>query len=65
MRAQVFTVREFRIILKDNGYTLQRKRGDHEIWVNDEGKHISIPNNSKCINVMVARRLIKENNLKV
>ena len=65
MRAQVFTVREFRIVLKNNGYTLQRKRGDHEIWVNDNGKHISIPNNSKCINTMVARRLIKENNLKV
>ena len=64
MRAQVYTVREFRIVLKNNGYTLQRKRGDHEIWIKD-GKHISIPNNSKCINVMVARRLIKENNLKV
>lgn len=65
MKTQVFSVREFRIILKNNGYTLQRKKGDHEIWINTQGKHISIPNNSKCINVMIAHRLIKENNLKV
>lgn len=64
MKAKIYSVRDFRIILKKNGYTLQRTKGDHEIWVKD-GKHISIPNNAKCINIMITRRLIKENNLRV
>lgn len=65
MKAQIYSVREFRKILKKNGYTLQRTSGDHEIWINAQGKHISIPNNGKCINIMITRRLIKENNLRV
>ena len=35
--------------------------GDHAIYRNDEsGRHISIPKNLECV---IARRLIKENNL--
>lgn len=64
MKKQIYSVRDFRKILKTNGYALQRTKGDHEIWTKD-GRHISIPNNAKCINVMLTRRLIKENNLKV
>ena len=33
---------------------------DHAIYVNDKGRHISIPKNLECV---IARRLIKENNL--
>lgn len=34
--------------------------GDHAIYVNDKGRHISMPKNLECV---IARRLIKENNL--
>lgn len=32
----------------------------HDIFINDNGDHISIPNHLECV---IARRLIKENNL--
>lgn len=61
MHYKVFSVREFQEVLKFNGYYLSRSKGDHLIYVNSEGRHISIP--ATKVNPMVARRLIKENNL--
>ena len=58
----VYTYRSFIKILKNNGYVLVRKRGDHFIYKNKDGNIISI--NLK-LNPMVARRLIKENELVV
>lgn len=55
-----YTSREFIKIVKFNGFYYNRYKGDHAIYVNDKGKHISIPRNLECV---IARRLIKENNL--
>ena len=52
--------REFIKIVEFNGFYYNRHRGDHAIYVNDKGRHISIPKNLECV---IARRLIKENNL--
>jgi predicted RNA binding protein YcfA (HicA-like mRNA interferase family) len=54
------TSREFIRIVKFNGFRYSRHSGDHAIYVNDKGRHISIPRNLECV---IARRLIKENNL--
>ena len=59
---KVYNDREIKRILKDNGYHVDRKKGDHEIWVSDKSeRHITIPAND--INRMVWQRLVKENNL--
>ena len=55
-----FTSREFIKIVQLNGFYYNRSNGDHAIYVNDKGRHISIPKNLECV---IARRLIKENNL--
>lgn len=55
-----YTSREFIKIVKFNGFYYRRHNGDHAIYVNDKGRHISIPKNLECV---IARRLIKENNL--
>lgn len=55
-----YTQREFIRIVKNNGFQYNRHNGDHAIYVNDKGRHISIPRNLECV---IARRLIKENNL--
>lgn len=55
-----FTSREFIKIVQLNGFYYNRSSGDHAIYVNDKGRHISIPKNLECV---IARRLIKENNL--
>ena len=55
-----YTSREFIKIVKFNGFYYNRCKGDHTIYVNDKGRHISIPKNLECV---IARRLIKENNL--
>lgn len=55
-----YTSREFTRIVKLNGFHYSRHSGDHAIYVNDKGRHISIPRNLECV---IARRLIKENNL--
>lgn len=57
-----YTSKEFIKIVKSNGFKLNRMNGDHYIYVNDNGKHISIPQKLACV---IARRLIKENNLKL
>ena len=55
-----YTSREFIKIVKFNGFHYNRCKGDHAIYVNDKGKHISIPGSLECV---IALRLIKENNL--
>ena len=55
-----YTSREFIKIVEKNGFYYDRHNGSHAIYVNDEGRHISIPHNLECV---IARRLIKENNL--
>lgn len=54
-----YTQREFIRIVKNNGFQYSRHNGDHAIYVKC-GRHISIPKNLECV---IARRLIKENNL--
>jgi len=56
-----YTTKEFIKLVKKNGYHYSRNNGSHKIFVNDEGRHISIPRAIECV---IARRLIKENNLK-
>lgn len=55
-----FTSREFIKIVKLNGFYYSRSNGGHDIFINDNGDHISITNHLECV---IARRLIKENNL--
>ena len=55
-----YTLREFIKIVEFNGFYYNRHNGDHAIYINDNGRHISIPKNLKSV---IARRLIKENNL--
>ena len=57
-----YTQKKFIKILIKNGFHYSRHNGDHAIYVNDKGRHISVPKNLKCV---IARRLIKENNLNV
>jgi predicted RNA binding protein YcfA (HicA-like mRNA interferase family) len=54
-----YTQREFIRIIQRNGFTYNRHSGDHAIYVRD-GKHLSIP---QKLNSVIARRLVKENNL--
>lgn len=55
-----YTQTEFIRIVKRNGFLYKRHSGDHAIYVNDRGRHISIPKNLESV---IALRLIKENNL--
>lgn len=48
-------------LMKSNGFHLDRYNGSHKIFVDESGKHISIP---RSINPVIIQRLIKENNLK-
>lgn len=57
-----YTQREFIRIVKRNGFSYNRHNGDHAIYVNNRGRHISIPQKLECV---IARRLIKENNLDI
>lgn len=59
---QQFTRKEFIKICEYNGYHYARHSGDHYIYVNDAGRHISIPETMQCV---IALRLIKEYNLKI
>jgi predicted RNA binding protein YcfA (HicA-like mRNA interferase family) len=47
-------------MVEKNGYHYARNNGSHSIYMNDEGKHITIP---LMIEAPIAKRLIKENNL--
>lgn len=50
---------EFIRLIRKNGFEWARNNG-HDIYVNDAGRHISVP--TKLVGV-IARRLIKENHL--
>lgn len=57
-----YTHREFVKIVKANGFHHDRHSGDHAIYLNDKGRHISIPAKLESV---IARRLIKENSLEL
>lgn len=57
-----YTRREFVKIVRANGFEYERSKGSHDIYYNKQGRHISIP--ATLVDV-IARRLIKENQLKV
>ena len=52
--------KSFCTLLRKNGYTFIRQKGNHQIWSKDNTP-ISIP--SVKINCMLAKRLIKENGI--
>lgn len=57
-----YTHREFVKIVKANGFHYDRHSGDHAIYLNDKGRHISIPAKPESV---IVRRLIKENSLEL
>lgn len=57
-----FTHREFVRVVVANGFYYDRHNGDHAIYLNKKGRHISIP---KKLESVIARRLIRENNLEI
>lgn len=57
-----YTQKEFIRIVEKNGFHYDRHNGSHAIYVNDGGRHISIPLKLESV---IARRLIKENNLEI
>lgn len=57
-----FTHREFVRVVVANGFYYNRHSGDHAIYLNEKGRHISIP---KKLESVIARRLIRENNLEI
>ena len=57
-----YTQLEFIRVVEKNGFYYSRHSGDHAIYVNDNGRHISIPYKLESV---IAHRLIKENNLDV
>lgn len=61
MHMKVYTYSGFEKLLKRNGYFFDRYSGSHKVYVNAEGRHISVP---LSVNPCITRRLIKENNLK-
>lgn len=52
---------DFIKMLEKNGYSYLRSRGSHSIYVK-KGNHITVPLRIKAV---IARRLIKENNLNI
>lgn len=60
MQRKQYTRREFIKIVESNDFYYNRCNGSHSIYINNEGRHISIPKNIKNV---IIRRLIKENNL--
>lgn len=57
-----FTHREFVRVVVANGFYYDRHNGDHAIYLNKKGRHISIPLKLESV---IAARLIKENNLEI
>lgn len=55
-----FTHREFVRVVVANGSYYDRHNGDHAIYLNEKGRHISIPLKLESV---IAAQLIKENNL--
>ena len=57
----IWDIRIFQRKLRDNGYVLDRIKGSHYIYKNCDGRIIPV---NKKLNQMVARRLIREYQLK-
>ena len=57
-----FTHREFVRVVVANSFYYDRHNGDHAKKKKKKGRHISIPLKLKSV---IARRLIKENNLEI
>ena len=57
-----YTQLEFIRVVEKNGFSYRRHSGGPAIYVNDKGRHISIPYKLESV---IAHRLIKENNLDV
>ena len=51
---------EFVKLVRQNGFEYVRSKGGHDIYYNNKGRHVSIP---QTLVDVIARRLIKENNL--
>lgn len=56
---RAWSTRDFKIMIRDNGYEYVRTTGGHSIYKRGVSE-ISVP---KKINKMIAQRLIKENSL--
>lgn len=56
-----WTYLKFARVLRANGFAIARYNGDHNIFKNSEGAHISVPVHLVSV---IANRLIKENKLK-
>lgn len=54
--------KEFVRIVRANGFHYNRHSGDHAIYTNNRGRHISIPVKLESV---IAKRLIKENDLEL
>ena len=52
--------REFVKLVRQNGFEYIRSKGSHDIYYNNKGRHISIP---QTLVDVIARRLVRENNL--
>lgn len=55
-----FTHKEFVRVVVANGFYYNRQSGDHAIYLNEKGRHISIPLKLESV---ISARLIKENDL--
>lgn len=64
MKYKVYTVREFERILNNNNYEFIRFTGDHKLYKHKYTKQ-TITFKFDYINPMIARRIIKENKLKI
>lgn len=62
VRLTQFKVKEFKRILRDNGYKEVRCCGSHQTWSNGASK-ITLP--TVKLSPVIAARLIKENDLQV
>ena len=49
-------------VVENNGYKLNRYSGSHMIYKNNNGKHISVPRNLKCV---TAQKIVKKYKLNV
>lgn len=59
MRMKQWPHDKFVKLVEKNGFRWSRNNG-HDIYVNNKGRHISIPHKLASV---IARRLIKENDL--
>jgi len=62
MVLEIKKIKDFVCFLENNGYTYNRTSGSHKIYVNEDGKHISIPlrKGGKDLCLPMVKRLMKE-----